>query len=200
MSHGRGLLALALLAATVACDAPARAQGGAPVAAADPPTPAPGDAPVADPAPPPLTLPAGWSPLPEVAEASHAAATRGAGDRPVRVRAWGDPGVGCFVAVVDLTGTRDEPLAAIGAELRATLGGMVDVEGWTYVEGPVAEVSATFARPPQRGALRGRIVAAPAGVPRATIAACFYNEREPARCRLACDAALASLEAPRISP
>ncbi len=67
----------------------------------------------------------------------------------------------------------------------------------------IAQVASTVnkvARMTIRERSRGRIVIDPTGVPHGTFAACFYNEREPARCQTACTALLASLESPKVSP
>lgn len=178
------LAAAALACVAAACDA--RAQGGAGSAAAS--------APAAN-LPVPVVIPSDWRPLEAPAEAARAAA-----GRALTVRSWGETGLGCFVTVVEVTGARAEPLAKVAAELQTTLAGLLSVEGWTFVDGAVGEVTATISQPPLRGALRGRLQASAAGVPHAAVAACFYNEREPVRCQTACTALLAGLEAPRVTP
>ncbi len=184
----RALAAALLCSGAAGCDA--RAQGA--------PDPLAGQSPV------PVAVPVGWSPLPEVAAAGKTAAADAAGDRAIEVRSWGEPSLGCFVTVVEVTGTRDEHLAKMAESLRVTLDAALDLDGWTFTDGPVAgksaEVSATIAGNGLRGALRGKLVAEASRVPHAAVAACFYNDRDPARCQPACTALLASLETPRVVP
>lgn len=181
-------LAALALACAAACDA--RAQGAGSAAAS---------APAAN-LPVPVVIPSDWKPLGAPAEAGRAAAGAGAAGRDATVRSWGETGLGCFVTVVEVGATRAEPLAKVAAELQLTLGTLLDVEGWAFVDGPIGEVTAELAQPPLRGALRGRLRANAAGVPHAAVAACFYNEREPVRCQTACTELLAGLEAPRVTP
>ncbi len=194
----RALLALGC-AVGFGCDAPARAQGSGSAALAPAPAPvaAPGGA---DDATAPVTLPKAWLPLAAVAEAGLVAADHGNAAHPTVVRTWGDAGLGCFVTVVDITGTRAEQVAELAAELETTLRAAVDVEGWAFTDGAVAEVTATIVRGTMRGALRARLIAEPTGVPHAAVASCFYNDREPVRCQAACTTVLSSLEAPKVTP
>jgi hypothetical protein len=197
-------------AAAVGCDAPARAQGSGSAASAvatpDAPDVATPDAATPDVTTPDLTttapfaLPPGWRPQPPLAEAGMTAASRGAGGRAIAVEAWGDPGLGCFVTLVAVTGTRGEKVATIAAELETTLAAGFQVADWSVIDGQVAELSGRIVGTDRRGAVRGHVVVSPAGVPRAVVAACFYNEREPVRCDAACTALLTSLEAPRVTP
>lgn len=173
--------------AVVACDA--RAQG-ADVA----PAPAPPQSTV------PVTIPAGWAPLPGVAEAGLAAANKAARTRATVVRSWGDASLGCFATVVEVTGARDEQAARVAESFRTTLAATAQIDSWTFTDGPAAEMTATVARNALRGSVRGWLVIDPTGVPHGAFAACFYNEREPARCQTACTALLASLESPKVSP
>jgi hypothetical protein len=149
--------------------------------------------------PVPVAVPTGWAPLPEVAEAGRAAATKAARTQATVVRAWGEASLGCFATVVDVTGARDEPAAKVAETFRTALAADTQVDSWTFTEGPVAEMTASVVRGTQRGSVRGRIVIDPTGVPHGAFAACFYNEREPARCQTACTALLASLESPKVS-
>jgi hypothetical protein len=189
---GEGVkLALAVACALVGCDA--RAQSGG---SAAPPAPTPATA-----SPVPVTVPPGWVPLPAVGDAGLAAAADAARTRPIAVRTFGEPSLGCFVTIVEITGTRDEHAARVAETFRATLATTGQVDGWTYTDGPTAELSATVVRGGMRGAVRGRLATdATSGVPHGAFAACFYNERDPARCQAACTGLLASLESPRVSP
>jgi hypothetical protein len=146
-----------------------------------------------------VAIPAGWTPLPTVVEAGLAAAAEARG-RPLGVRAWGEPSLGCFATIVRVTGTRAEHVARVAEQFRATLALDTQIEGWTFTDGPAAEASATIARGVLRGALRGRFATDAAGLPHGAFAACFYNERDPARCQAACTGLLASLEPPKVSP
>jgi hypothetical protein len=181
-------LAAALTLALVGCDA--RAQSGHPGGAAPR---------VASPVP--VTIPPGWVPLSTVSDAGATAAADAARARPIAVRSFGEPSLGCFVTVVEITAGRDEHMARIAESFRATLAATGEVAGWTYTEGRLAELSATVTRGTMHGAVRGRLATdATSGVPHGAFAACFYNERDPARCQTACTGLLASLESPRVSP
>jgi hypothetical protein len=150
--------------------------------------------------PVPVTVPAGWVTLPAVAQAGQIAAKVAARDRPLVVRSWGQPSLGCFATIVEITSTRAEHAARLAESFRATLASDGPVDGWTVTDGPTAEASATLTRGALTGAVRGRLATDAAGVPHAVFAACFYNEREPARCQAACTGLLASLERPKVSP
>jgi hypothetical protein len=190
----RAAAALTLALALVGCDA--RAQSGG-TGSATPPSPAP--LPTASPVP--VDIPPGWVPLPAVGDAGLAAAADAARARPIAVRTFGEPSLGCFVTIVEITGTREEHTARVAETFRATLAATAQVDGWTFTDGPTAELSATVTRGTMRGAVRGRLATdATSGVPHGVFAACFYNEREPARCNTACTGLLASLESPRVSP
>jgi hypothetical protein len=182
---GEGVkLAAALTCALVGCDA--RAQSGVPGSA----TPLV-----------PVTIPPGWIPLPAMSDAGTAAAADAARTRPIAVRTFGEPSLGCFVTIVEITGTREEHAARVAETFRATLATTSQIDGWTFTDGPTAELSATVVRGAMRGAVRGRLATdATSGVPHGAFAACFYNERDPARCQTACTGLLASLESPRVSP
>jgi hypothetical protein len=182
---GEGVkLALAALVMVVGCDA--RAQSAAP------PPPAQ--------SPRPLAIPAGWVPLQHVADAGMVAAKNAARGRVTVVRAWGEPSLGCFATLVEIAGTRSEHAARIAETFRATLAVDTQVDGWTFTDGPAAEATATLRRGAMKGAVRGRFAIDAAGVPSAAFAACFHNERDPARCQAACTGLLASLESPKVQP
>lgn len=183
--------AAAIACAGLGCDA--RAQGAD--VAPPPPPQAPQQSPV------PVTVPTGWAPLPRVADAGLAAAAKAARTKATVVRSWGEASLGCFATVVEVTGARDEPALRVADTFHTTLtAATVQVDGWTFTDGPTAELTATIARGAQRGAVRGRVVMDATGVPHGAFAACFYNEREPARCQAACTVLLASLESPKVSP
>ncbi|HUQ05048.1 MAG TPA: hypothetical protein VM261_21245 [Kofleriaceae bacterium] len=187
-------LALAAAVLVVGCDARAQGSGSGSGSASAP------AAPPAAQSPRPVVIPAGWVPLPEVADAGLAAAKDAARGRVTVVRSWGEPSLGCFATVVEIAGTRAEHAARIAESFRATLATDAQIEGWTFTDGPAAETTATLTRGAMKGSVRGRFAIDAAGVPSAAFAACFYNERDPARCQAACTGLLASLESPKVQP
>lgn len=189
----RAAAALAFACAVAGCDARA-ADGGSGAVSANP-----GDD-VAAPAPTRVgvAVPAGWAQLPEVAGAGLAGVDEAARARTV-VRAWGEPSLGCFATVVEIAGSRNEHMARVAETFRATLAGQAQVDGWTFDEAS-GEMTATITRGVLHGSVRGRLVTDVTGAPHGAFLACFYNEREPARCQAACTSMLASLEPPKVSP
>jgi len=148
-----------------------------------------------------VTIPAGWQVLPEVGATGVAAARATVRSRATtRAQTWGDPGLGCFVTIVDVTGARPTQLAEVAEELRGVLAATLAVEDWSTGGGPSIEVGGAISKGSMRGRVRARLVAEPSGVPHAAVAACFYNQREPARCQDACTRVLATLEAPKVMP
>ncbi len=148
-----------------------------------------------------VAIPDGWRSLPEVAAAGAAAAGVIAGGRAItHLETWGDPGLGCFVTIVEVASTRAVEVAEIADQLRAALTTTLAIDDWAATAGPNVEVSGTVARGRMRGRVRGRLIAAASGTVHATVAACFYNDREPARCQDACGRLLATLDAPKVTP
>jgi len=189
----RATATIALACAALGCEARA-ADGGVGVSAN----------PGGDLAAPPavrvgVAIPLEWEPLPEVAAAGLAAVGEAARGRTV-VRAWGTPSLGCYATVVELVAARGEHAPRVAETFRATLALGAQVDDWTYTDGAPAEARASIVRGAMRGAVRGRIATGTDGVPHGAFAACFYNERDPARCQAACAGLLASLEAPKVSP
>lgn len=172
----RGLaLGLAALVPAVALTGPAAGRAGE-----RPPEPAP---PL-----PALAIPAGWQPQPTLVAAARAASDADAGRRPRTIAAWGDPVLGCFAAALAMGLASGDDATAVLAELRTTLVAGAALEGWTDDAGVV---TATLTRPGWHGELRGQVTGrSPA---RATVVACFYNDRAPTRCQRACGALFASL-------
>ena len=184
--------ALALACAGAGCEARAADGGSAGVSAN------PGDDVTA---PPPtrvgVTVPPGWAALPEVAGAGLAGVDEAMRARTV-VRAWGEPSLGCFATVVEIAGSRNEHMARVAETFRATMASGAQVDGWTFADA-TGEVTATITRGVLHGSVRGRMATDVTGAPHGAFLACFYNEREPARCQAACADMLASLEPPKVS-
>lgn len=135
-----------------------------------------------------------WRELPEVAERARVS-THAAGGAAAAARAWGDPGTGCFVVMVQVPGGDAALHRALGNALaggEAGPAGPASGDGGRLVSGFAVAA----------GALRGRvraISAAPAPGMSATLAtACFYSPREPALCAGMCERLLQSIEIPFI--
>ena len=184
MTGARRGLVLALLVPAVTLARDARPATGQPAAGG------PGRGQAAAPAGPPvprLAVPASWQPQPALVTAAQAAADAEGGRRPRTVAAWGDPVLGCFATALALElGAGDVP--TVLPELQAALAAGATVEGWTEDGG---QVTAAFARPGWQGTLRALVTTRTSS--RATVVACFYNDRAPTRCQAACGALLASL-------
>lgn len=171
----RALRAAALIAALA--PAAALADGAGPVAGRPaPPLPT-------------LTVPAGWTAQPALADAARAAATAEAGPRPLTIDAWGDPLRGCFATAIAI-GLRARDGETMADVLRTQLATAVSLDGWTAAGGLI---DARLARPGWQGTLRALI--SERTDLRATVIACFYNDRAPARCEAGCRALLGSLPA-----
>lgn len=138
-----------------------------------------------------VTVPADWRAQPTVARAAAAAAGADA-----EVAAWGEPGLGCFAIVVATRAPHQHPEDAL-EELRVALTEALGLDGWS------ADATAgrgRIARAPMTGELRGTVaVAAPKGA-QVTLAACFYNQRDPDACRAQCAGVLDSLDASKVKP
>ncbi len=131
----------------------------------------------ARPAAPAAELPEGWRELPElVLEA-----------KPARVRVesrrgYGDPASGCFALVQRVSGER-----ARAPAVRAALAAGLQARG-LQVSGEGEELAV------EGSGIQGRIRTAirdeAGGRFAAVSAACFYNGRQPDRCKVQCDALL----------
>lgn len=135
---------------------------------------------------PALAVPATWTEQPTVADAARTAMGAG-GQRARAVAAWGDPVKGCFATAVAIELAAGEAPTRFGDELRAALAAGLTVDGWTVEPGGLR---ARLSRQGWHGQIRARVTTRTGG--RATVVACFYNDRAPARCAAACDAVLAS--------
>jgi hypothetical protein len=125
-------------------------------------------------------LPAGWRELPELALAAQ----------PGRVRvesrrAYGDPASGCFALVQRVSGEGAKAAAA-----RAALATGLRARG-LEVSGEGEELA--FSGLGIEGRIRTAIHDEPAGRFAAVSAACFYNGRQPERCKTQCDGLLDTL-------
>ena len=135
-----------------------------------------------------------WRELPEVAERARVA-THALGGAEATARAWGDPGAGCFLVVVQVPGGDASLHRALGNSLGGSEDGQLDDSQIDGGDGRVVSRFAVAAEP-----LRGRgraISAAPApGISATLAAACFYNPREPALCASMCERLLQSIDSP----
>jgi hypothetical protein len=190
MAGGR-LIAVAALAITAlaACDGPR--------AAAAQPTPR------VAPMQPDLraAMPAGWVPLPGLAHAASAAAVEVRGATVVAA-AWGDAAAGCYLLALDVRGTERDKLDAVVQKLGWHLDAQAAMHAWTTPPGPVdpAEVTGRLTVGGLTGALRAVVSFDARSLPRAGLAACFYNDREPTGCEQACAALLPHLAVPPVMP
>lgn len=137
-------------------------------------------------------MPAGWRPLAELAPAPETPAEPSKNGVRIESRsAYGDPASGCFALLQRLSA----PARGFD-EARAREAVMRQLQGAEYTAGPVAE-ELPFVGHGVQG--RMRTATEPAAEDRIAVlsAACFYNDREPERCRPMCDAMLDSAGARR---
>jgi hypothetical protein len=139
-----------------------------------------------------VTVPADWRAQPAIADEAARAAGADAD-----AAAWGEPGLGCFAVVVSARAAKQRPEDAL-EELRATLTESLGLDGWTATN--PTDVRGRLARGGLRGELRGGVVPAPPKGALVTMAACFYNQRDPDACRAQCQAVLESLDASKVKP
>lgn len=140
-------------------------------------------------------VPSGWRTLAELAPEGSAPPA----DAPVRVeerRAYGDPALGCFAllqrATAPAKGFDERRVAeAFAAELRTA--GFLQGQGQGPGPGPgPAGAGLSFEGRGVRGQMRFSTAADAGGRIAVRSVACFYNDREPERCRPACDTLLDS--------
>lgn len=139
-----------------------------------------------------VTVPSDWKPQPAIAEAARAAAGPDA-----EVAAWGEAGLGCFTVVVTTRADQQNPEDAL-EELRAGLTEGLGLQGWSAMN--PADVRGTLVRGALTGELRGGVTVAPPKGAAVTVAACFYNQRDPDGCRAQCRGVLDSLDATKVKP
>jgi len=146
-------------------------------------------------------VPAGWIPLPAVARAADDAAKeiRGASFASA---AWGDPAAGCYVLAADVRGARRDRLTVIVDKLGWHLDAQAVMHEWQTPAGQPdpAEVTARMTVGGLTGGLRAVFSFDARSLPRAGLAACFYNDREPIECEQACAALLPLVAAPPVTP
>jgi hypothetical protein len=131
-----------------------------------------------------LLAPAGWKPLPDLAQAV-APATKAAGVTIDGTEAWGETAIGCYALWLKLHG--------VGATSEAVMNGLdlarISVRDVVAPEpGEDGLVALTFERPPYRGRLRARMAGGSI-----TALACFANDREPSSCDQPCTTLLGGL-------
>jgi hypothetical protein len=122
-------------------------------------------------------LPDGWRELPELALAAKPG--------QVRVesrRGYGDPASGCFALVQRVSGERARAAAARSALAAGLKARGLQVSG----DGEVLAVEGLGIQGRIRTAIRDEA----GGRFAAVSAACFYNQRQPDRCKLQCDTLL----------
>jgi len=155
-----------------------------------------------------IDMPPDWKELPVIADAATAAATRVLGaDAEVHAHAWGEPSRGCYLAIVDATGTERDTTRNLVAQLQTALAARVELTEWTASPDAedTAEINARFQAKPagMTGLVRATMALDRHKLPRAVAAACFYNDRQPALCDNACAPLLAMLQPllpPQASP
>ena len=137
-----------------------------------------------------VTVPAGWRSLPDlvVPVAAQAAAAK------VRVEGregYGDPASGCFALLQRVSAP------AVGfseGQANAALLRALGTSGFTA--GPVSQAELPFVGRGVQGRIRSTTRQAGDRIAVLSLA-CFYNDREPERCRPVCDAMLDSAGARR---
>jgi hypothetical protein len=139
-----------------------------------------------------VTVPADWRPQPAIAGAAAKAMGSDA-----EAAAWGEAGLGCFVIVVSARAGRQNPEDAL-EELRAALVEQLALDGWT-ARNP-GDFRGGIQRAGVQGELRGGVAVAPPKGAAVTVAACFYNQRDPDACRAQCRGVLESLDASKVKP
>jgi hypothetical protein len=141
-------------------------------------------------------VPADWIPLPEVAAAARTASVV-RGTRSV-VAAWGDPGDGCFLTAVEVYGHHRDRVRTAIDRLGTHLDAPAAVHAWQVpaTDDIPAEVNARLTVGVTTGAVRAIFAMDARALPRAALAACFHNDREPAACEALCTRLLPLLQAP----
>jgi len=133
-----------------------------------------------------ITVPTGWRPLADLVIEPPAAPPESA----VRVEsrsAHGDPAAGCFVLVQRLS------VPAKGFDQGRAMAALLEqLKGAGWTAGPASDGELPFLGPGLQGRLRARVD--PEAGDRTVVlsVACFYNDREPDRCRPTCEAILDS--------
>jgi hypothetical protein len=187
LSSARPLFALLVAAG---CDgSPAAA---APPAVAEPAAIQPGLA---------AALPADWIALPTVADAARTAATE-VRDVATRTAAWGDPAAGCYLLAVEVRGARRDRLRTVLDRLGWQLDAQAVMHAWQVpaVDVEPAELTGRLTVGGLTGAVRGLVSFDGRSLPRAGLAACFYNDRQPVDCEAACTLLLPQLQLPPVTP
>ena len=132
-----------------------------------------------------VTVPSGWRPMAELALPRAAPAGSSLSIEPAS--AFGDPALGCFALVQAVS------VPAADFEIQPATDRIIrDLGAAGLAIGPGATASdVSFAGLGVEGRLR---IAAAAEGPRVALrsVACFYNDREPARCRTTCQTMLDS--------
>jgi hypothetical protein len=186
MAGDRLIVAAALLAA---CDGASAQPTPAPVAAAD-----------VQPAVR-AALPSTWIELPDVARAAITAAAAVEGVT-VASAAWGDPALGCYLLAIDLRGAGRDRLQVIVDRLGWHLDAQAAMHEWRppAAQAEPADVTGRMTVGGLTGGFRGVVSVDARSLPRAGLAACFYNDREPGECEQACAALLPHVAAPPLIP
>jgi hypothetical protein len=147
-----------------------------------------------------VTPPGEWQRLPGV-ETAAAAAAGEIKAATTEIEAWGDPAAGCYAIAIDARGaiaeSVDASLSRLGAAL-APLG--VDAKAMPKAVKDVADVELAIATGALTGTARIRMLRGPDRRPQGAALACAGNPREPARCKLQCDALFAQMAPPVGAP
>jgi hypothetical protein len=188
---GRGLTVLIALS-LVGCRGAAAADDRDAAPAAAPAAHAPGHG---------IDVPAGWRELPAIADAAVAAATKIVDDAEVHAHAWGETSRGCYLAIVELVGSRRDTIPKLKRELQAALEASAELANWTTSPDNEndAEITTKFTAGRLKGAAHVHLAVDGLRMPRALAAACFYNERQPEVCEGACAPLLTMLAPPPVT-
>jgi hypothetical protein len=146
-------------------------------------------------------LPADWVPLPTVAAAALAAAREVPGVS-AGAAAWGDPAAGCYLLATELRGAHRDRLRAVLDRMGWHLDAQAVMHAWQVPATDVdpAELTGRLTVGGLTGAVRGLVSFDGRALPRAGLAACFYNPREPRACEAACAQLLPQLQIPPVTP
>ncbi len=146
-----------------------------------------------------LELPPTFVPLPVVAgKASEAALPKLRKNMAITSHAWGDPADGCYLLTGELAARKIDTIA-LHEQLRdAAAGAGLDISAWREprTNGGTSHSSFAFVAPTMQGTVHTIATAPEPSLVVAAMAACFYNDREPERCKQQCKHLLAQFRGP----
>jgi hypothetical protein len=129
-----------------------------------------------------ITVPSTWASQPTIAAAAEHAVPAGA-------MAWGDPGRGCFAAIVGVRGERQSVAAAL-EQTRRNLSTTLGLTDWSAT---ASEGRGLVARGTMRGIVRTAALSASTGTA-VIIATCVANPRGPDACLALCQGVMTTFD------